>query len=281
MKTVMLGFIAETLIHCGTGRSAGIIDLPFAREAATDFPFIAGSSLKGALRDRARRRNSANDDDSINCVFGDQNKAGSILVSDARLLLLPVRCLSGTYRWVTCPLLIERYQRDLKRCAIPITPPTLSVQKPDETRYALANESDNGTLWLEELEFELAGECPSDLVQAIVPAIKHLTTRDRLASQLVVVSDDDFAWFARYALSVQARNVLDKETKTSKNIWYEESLPPDTVLYAMITARNNDDAAGLAADWFTDTDPYLQVGGNETVGFGWVAVSLISGGDIS
>src|SRR3954462_11795203 len=96
VKTTMLGFLAETAIHCGAGRSAGIIDLPVAREAATDYPFIPGSSAKGALRDLARRRNFT--EDELHRVFGKHDHAGNLLISDARLLLLPVRCLSGAYR---------------------------------------------------------------------------------------------------------------------------------------------------------------------------------------
>ena len=51
-------------------------------------------------------------------VFGTQQEAGELLISDARLALLPVRSLTGTYRWVTCPHLIERYRRDMKRAGI-------------------------------------------------------------------------------------------------------------------------------------------------------------------
>ena len=49
MRSAVIGLLAETSIHPGTGRSTGVVDLPVAREAATDYPFIAGSSLKGAL----------------------------------------------------------------------------------------------------------------------------------------------------------------------------------------------------------------------------------------
>ena len=82
----MFGFLAETSIHCGAGRSAGIIDLPVAREAATDYPFIAGSGLKGALRDRAESLGRSD----VAKLFGNPDQAGRLLVSDARLLLLPV-----------------------------------------------------------------------------------------------------------------------------------------------------------------------------------------------
>ena len=49
----------------------------------------------------------------------------------------------------------------------------------------------------------------------------------------MVLNDDDFTWFARFGLSIQARNVLEDGTKQSQNLWYEETLPPDTLLYAL------------------------------------------------
>ncbi len=87
------------------------------------------------------------------------------------------------------------------------------------------------------------------------------------------MADADFAWFARYALPVQARNVLDDETKQSLNLWYEEALPPDTLMYAIVASRG--DLARQAVDSLFQSDPYLQIGGNETVGEGWFAVSII------
>jgi CRISPR-associated protein Cmr4 len=275
MKTTMFGFLAETAIHCGAGRSAGIIDLPIAREAATDYPFIAGSGLKGALRERAESLGRSD----VAEIFGKPDQAGRLLVSDARLLLLPVRSLTGAYRWVTCPLLLERYGRDLARCGLPASVLEVAVPKIDGVAGALAP-GGTAKLYLEEREFAVGGECPNGVHEAITPLVRHEQTRKRLASQTVVLGDDEFAWFCRYALPIQARNVLEDGTKRSKNLWYEESLPPDTVLYALAMARDRDGQRALA-ELFPESDPYLQVGGNETVGHGWVAVSIRSGGGAS
>ncbi len=266
MKTMMLGFLAESAIHCGAGRSAGIIDLPIAREAATDYPFVAGSGLKGALRDRARSLGR----DDIEDTFGKPDQAGKLLVSDARLLLLPVRCLTGSYRWVTSPLVLERYRRDLARCGISAKWEGPAVG----SGRALA--SGSGKLFLEERELSIGGGVPEAIIKAIAPLVLHPETRTRLHSQLAVVNDDELAWFCRYAVPVQARNVLDDETKQSKNLWYEESLPPDTLMYTLLMAR--DEAAGrTVAAMLPEADPFLQIGGNETVGHGWVSVSIHGG----
>jgi CRISPR-associated protein Cmr4 len=275
VKTTMLGFLAETAIHCGAGRSSGIIDLPVAREAATDYPFIPGSSVKGALLDRARalEREPQERED----LFGKQSQAGKLLVSDARLLLLPVRSLAGAYRWVTCPLVLERYQRDLARCGLPLEGDAkLPNPRPGEVLAALAS-GDARVLYLEERELAVTDRCPPAWLESMKQLMRHAQTRDRLESQVAVVGNDEFAWFCRYSVPVQARNVLKPETKTSENLWYEESLPPDTVLYSMIMARDDGSRSALLA-MFPDTDPYLQLGGNETVGHGWVAVSARPGG---
>jgi CRISPR-associated protein Cmr4 len=276
MKMTMFGFLAETSIHCGAGRSAGIIDLPVAREAATDYPFIAGSGLKGALRDRAESLGRSD----VAKLFGNPDQAGRLLVSDARLLLLPVRSLTGAYRWVTCPLLLERYGRDLARCGLPVSVPTVTVPRAGGLAVALAPR-ETTKLYLEEREFAVGGECPNGVHEAIAPLIRHEQTRKRLDSQTVVLDDHEFAWFCRYALPIQARNVLKKDgTKRSENLWYEESLPSDTVLYALAMARDSDGQDALV-ELFPESDPYLQVGGNETVGHGWVAVSISSRGGAS
>lgn len=271
MKVAMLGLLAETPIHPGTGRSMGVVDLPVAREAATDYPVLAGSSLKGALRDKAETAAAvqAKGTAAVKAEesFGMPDRAGDLLVSDGRLLLLPVRSLTGAYRWVTCPHILERYRRDLSRAELSPMPNVPEVPP----RQALA--AGNGTLYLEERQFAISDAPPNDLEDALKPLVLHDETRKRLASQIAVLHDEDFAWFVRYGLSIQARNVLEDGTKKSKNLWYEESLPPDSLMYTLVAGRNDAALDALNA-LFPVNDPYLQTGGNETVGHGWFAVKV-------
>lgn len=262
MKGMMLCMLAETHIHPGAGSSEGFVDLPVAREAVTCYPVIAGSSLKGALRDASRGKA----DESI---FGDQDRAGEILVSDARLLLLPVRSLTGPYRWVTCPHILERLSRDMKLCGLSDGFDVVSVERGE----ALCK---GGMLFLEEREFRKHDGLDGKLIDALKRMIPHTQTASRLESQLVIVSDDDFQWFASYGLPVIARNKLD-DNKKSKNLWYEEALAPDTLMYSMIFERVGG-ALGKVKSIFGDK-PYLQLGGNETVGMGWFAVKILEQGE--
>lgn len=267
MNATMLGLLAETPIHPGTGRGMGVVDLPVAREAATDYPVLVGSSLKGALRDKMEMAKT----DNAKARFGEQDRAGELLVSDARLLLLPVRSLTGTYRWATCPHIIERYCRDLARCGLEPSPHVPDVDR----RSVLA--TGGGDLFLEERQFAVSGEPPDDLANVVAPLVLHEATRGRLRDRLAVLQDDDFAWFARYGLSIQARNVLEDGTKKSRNLWYEETMPPDTVMYAIVMGRSEESLRSLDA-LFSQGDPYLQAGGNETTGQGWFSVTVRSPG---
>lgn len=271
MKAKIVGLLAETPVHPGSGQDTGFVDLPVARESATDYPVIVGSSLKGALRDRARQEK--NDNADVDRVFGKQDDAGQLLVGDARLLLLPVRSLTRSYCWVTCPHLLERLGRDLGRAGKQDGElPSAQIEK----GQFLGLKASDTSLFLEERQFTRSGEVSVEVYEQIRRLFKHPETAKRLEERLVVLHDDDFVWFARFGLTVQARNVLDEVKKTSKNLWYEETIPPDALFYSLWGER----AAGTLDVVMSsfEKSPYLQVGGNETVGQGWFAVKFLDGG---
>jgi CRISPR-associated protein Cmr4 len=274
MNSSIVGMLAETSVHPGSGQSTGFVDLPVAREEATDYPVIVGSSLKGAFRERARER-GWDDGNRAERVFGEPDRAGQVLVSDARLMLLPVRSLNDSYKWVTCPHLVERLVRDLRRAGRlgrGFDPSTFEALKGADEFSALA--PDDGSLFLEERQFDRVDDVPGVVHDLVEPLVAHPETRNRLEDRLVVLKDRDFAWFARFGLSVDARNVLDDETKESKNLWYEETLPADSLFYAVLAPRsgNGDGVLDELDDLFADENAYLQVGGNETIGQGWMAL---------
>ena len=271
MKTLILGLLAETSVHPGAGQDTGFVDLPVAREAATDYPVVVGSSFKGALLDRAR--SECWEEKVRDRVFGQQENAGSLLVSDVRIVLLPVRSLVSHYKWITCPHLLERLRRDLSRADFEGEP----LPVPDVAKGQFLGAGD-GPLFLEERQFAKGGELPSSVTDLLGRLVPHAETRKRLAQQVVILHNDDFAWFARFGLAVNARNSLDKEKKTSQNLWYEECIPPDSLFYALLADRNGGAALEEVHKMFKER-PYIQVGGNETIGQGWLAVQPLKGGD--
>jgi CRISPR-associated protein Cmr4 len=92
-----------------------------------------------------------------------------------------------------------------------------------------------------------------------------------------------FAHLSRFATPVNAHVRINNQTKTVEPgaLWYEETLPPETVLYAMLIAnasRKEDDSATQAQIIkdnivnHLESHHFLQIGGNETVGMGWCKV---------
>ena len=265
MQHKLFSLLSETSVHAGCGRSSGFVDLPFAREAATDYPVLVGSSVKGSFRDLARATWEKSQTDK---VFGKQDDSGKVLISDARLLLLPVRSMTGAYKWVTCPHLLERFSRDQKRAGVEMQEFDLSIE-----RYS-ALAKGGGELFLEEREFKYQGSLPEGLVERLTPLLPYGPSAQRLKDQLVVLHDNDFAWFARYGLQVNARNVLDEITKESKELWYEETLPADSLFYLTLAGRAEQDVDSLAT--LLNESQFVQLGGNETVGQGWFTVQEVA-----
>ena len=116
-ETAILFIHALTGLHPGTGTALGVVDLPVQRERHTQWPTIPASSLKGVLRECCRREKGG-DDPALLAVFGskpgsDQEHAGALALTDARLLAFPVRSLRGVFAWVTCPAVLYRLRRDL------------------------------------------------------------------------------------------------------------------------------------------------------------------------
>ena len=67
-------------------------------------------------------------------------------------------------------------------------------------------------------------------------------------------------------LPIIARNVL--ENGESKNLWYEQVLPAETVLYTIIQENGNDLANALDGQ-------IVQIGANATIGYGYCKFELI------
>lgn len=278
--SIAIGFLAETALHPGTGQSIGSIDQPVAREGGTNLPFIPGSSLKGSLRNAtdADKRNfgaSIQDGD-------EQDSQGLTLFGDIRLALLPIRSSVSAYRWATCPLLLERFQRDVSRCkGTAAWEHLLSFAVPEVApSKALSADPLKARLYLEERTFEIVGAPDGRIAAALAMLIPsgepYERARARVAKQLLIMSDDDFGWFASFGLPVQARNQLAPETKTSQNLWYEEYLPADTLMYA-IAAPRGATSNGAFADLVKKLGErqWLQVGGNESVGRGLCRIHVV------
>ncbi len=284
----MLFIHALTGMHPGGGTALGAVDLPVQRERHTQWPMIAGASLKGVLRDVCR---GTIDNQEFLAAFGPETTnasdfAGALAFTDARLLAFPVRSLRGVFAWVTCPAVLDRLRRDVKLVAgyedrrPPAGP---AIDRP--ATAACPKQSDllvNGKrLLLEEFEFRRSGDDGHIADWVADNAVEDAPTAERLRRNLVVLHDDDFTHFARHATEVIARIGLDYETKTvrDKALFYEEFLPPETLFYAVVmaTASRNPgsetDASGMLK-LLTDIPPLVQIGADQTIGKGLCAIRI-------
>lgn len=301
-SNAILALQTETSLHAGIGQQSGGIDLPIQREAHTGWPCVYGSGVKGALRNLAEDLLGEGGKASIKLVFGPDTAnasehAGALAVGDARLLLLPVRSLTGHFKLVTCPAALARLARDARRLGIDdladlqVDPPTKACQGLSPAWHP----GKSTKLFLEEYRFDVQEKDVSDLIAKLARMVADPGFADRLQSQLVIVDDDTFKSFCDSATPVNAHVRLDSTTKTVETgaLWYEETLPSETLLYAPLSAqaarkRKTDEhgkevpemSAKQILEAVTRTlfeaHPYLQLGGNETVGMGWCRVRVVT-----
>ena len=231
-------------------------------------------------------------------VFGPEtanasDHAGSAQFTDARLLLLPVRSLAGTFAWVTSPLLLQRFRRDAGE-GEGLTLPTNVPQPTGETGCVVAptgcelrlQHQGQPRVVIEDL---LLNPTPDAVVAAwadklggyLFPATDPTSDywKKALEARLCVVSDNVLSFLLQTATEITARIQLEQEKKTVKRgaLWYEEALPAETVLYGLVVASPVMKVE--ATEVFTTIGDLvksaLQFGGSATVGRGLCQLQLI------
>jgi CRISPR-associated protein Cmr4 len=272
MATKLLFIQALTSIHAGTGQGVGTIDLPIARERATNLPVIPGSTLKGCLRAA-----STLPAESKSSIFGTGDRQGKLRVSDARLILLPVRCPGSTFVWATSPYVLRRFQRDCLLVAgtnapeiIP-NPNDLTAHLKDKTSGIEINGKPR--LVLEDLDFEIReGESKlwGEWISKRLYADADAAWRPEFEKRFAVLSDTNLDYLCEFATEVNAHiSIGESGTVEHGALWYEESLPAETVLVALVDFGNAEDAGVIPS--------LLRVGGNETTGQGLARLVLAGG----
>jgi CRISPR-associated protein Cmr4 len=277
METRPILVHALSPLHPGTGQATDVVDLPVARSRGTGIPFLPGSSLKGALR--ALRWKG--DPERAFAVFGPDTEhaalhAGALIVGDARLLALPVRSLHGVFARVSSPLLLALANRDLGQ-ERPV--PSVSRYGARVAPGSLCRATD-GRVYLEDLDLfaEEDGRLQSwtDLLAADVapPGVDP----SFFSARFLVVDDDTMAFVCETALQVDARIRINAETGTVSEgaLWLEESLPPETLLLAVLAAeRSRRDNVSMTPEEVldfalpaTEGGEVVQLGGNATTGRG-------------
>lgn len=313
-------YYAISPVHMGAGSAIGAIDSPIQREVHTQHPMFAGSGLKGALRHHFNRAWPRTEGDSskpnslINRIFGPDTAssdfAGALSLSDAQLVALPVRSLKGGFAYVTSPLALARLQRLALQAgldaawAVPavaenralISGSGLVGQRPGTPAGSVADQ-----LVLEAFEFTCVVDPALQKISAWIadhamPGSANAFFCAKFKADLVLISDTDFAHFARHAMVVEPHVRINDESGTAEDggLFYIENLPPETLMVGLAQAsierfkkgsRSNDSAALLNAPEILskvfagqgDALPgiggrLLQIGGDASTGRGLVLV---------
>jgi CRISPR-associated protein Cmr4 len=287
---------ALTPLSPGTGTAIDVIDQPIAREKATSLPFLPGATVKGVLRAGLQPpKSEAAAQERWQLAFGPEVKnahehAGALIFTDARLLLLPVRSERGVFAWATCPLVLRRFRRDLPPGhGCPPPPDALSDESVLVPATSVLLSGDRVTIEDLELKRESARtEVASTLGQWLSRRIfAHPQEQRDLHDRLAIVSDDAFTYLAQTATEVVARIRINSETRTvdQGGLWYEEALPAETILSALVVAHpgRREDKDEATAAWIIGVlDPVAAsvwtMGGKETVGRGRVRIARLSTG---
>lgn len=197
-KTLVMYIYAETPIHPGSGTIiSGAVDLPVQRERHTELPIIQGSSLKGVLRSGAEAVRIHKED--IDKIFGKPDRVGGVSVTDARILAFPVRTLRGVFGWVTCPLVLDRYKRDLTLAGVEVE---WEIPKPSEDKKVIASSDSNlivnGYIYVEDLQLEVEDadenleKLIKDILKGMPDSIEYGELRNKFKKDLIVISDEVF-----------------------------------------------------------------------------------------
>lgn len=296
-KQAAVFLYAISPVHMGAGQAIDVIDNPIQRERHTGHPCFAGSGIKGAIRHNFTALGG--DENHITLLLGpdstsDNLHAGAVSFGDAQMVALPIRSLKGGFIYATCPQALSRAQRLLGLTGVQVNWQVSSVK---ENTCLIINthlqSSHNQMLHLEAFEYEpvLSEELKTiaaDLsVRALPSSDEYAFFRQKLKSDLVVLSDTDFSYFAQNAMLVEPHVRINPETGTAKDggLFYTENLPPESILIAPLLAsqtrgkpENKMDALEVLNLMKQRMDgKLLQVGGDATTGRGLVVANVVEG----
>lgn len=298
MTTKILYLFTRTPLHVGAGASVGAIDQPIQRERHTGFPIIPASSLKGSFAHHwydtletsgeGEKSKKVRGKSVAAWLFGsdDPNEAftGALLFSEARVLAFPIRSAKGSYAWVTCPLALQRAQRDgINLPAIPAEP------KDSQAIFKIGSDSKlslpNDKIVLEEYCFDHSGTCPGGIAEALAKLVPDDALFHSITERLVILSNGLFSHFVTTACEVAQHVRICDETGTAEGtgLFNQENVPADTLFYSVLSAtkgrgesfknKKPEEALAEFAAKLTAVSNVFQFGGDASTGLGFTTVN--------
>jgi CRISPR-associated protein Cmr4 len=280
--------IIETLapLHVGAsaGEESGNLNLIF-RDQFTQTGIIPGSSIRGRFRADMRQDPRPKNEDykGYNYWYGqeapekgesDENKKDTteaqVKFEYASIVWLPVYCPNQPVVWVSCPRLLNRYQK------------LSGKSKPDHTiqSHTYYGAKDTITKLFFNLGFIRLDSSDKKLADYIPDKLENLKAGRDL---VLVVSDTEISMIHDMALYRQSRVALDRiEKKATGGAFFNvEALPEGTILTFPTAIKNKGKNDNSWQEYIADADikktKELYFGGLESIGFGRTNVTLYEG----
>ena len=267
--------IIETLapVHVGAaaGEESGNLNLIF-REQFTQTGIIPGSSVRGRFRADMRQDKRQKLDGGDNHWYGQEADRDNSEVKTteaiikfeyASIVWLPVYCPNQPVVLVSCPALLDRYQRMTGKPAHEFTPYNYFGKIPSKRLFF-----NLGFLTLKDEDKDLRHYLPDSLPH-------------KQRYPLVIVDDNDIAMIHDMALYRQSRVALEAAQKKAKKgaFFNLEALPEGTILSFPLAMRETHVGNEVKwEDYLIDADVgkprEFYFGGLESIGFGRTLVTL-------
>lgn len=267
METKLFKIRLVTNLHMGSGEvNFNFIDNQVQRDPITEYPNMHSSGIKGALREYF---SGIENKDYIREIFGsentekDDNKQGGISFIEGKLLSIPVRSNKKSYYMGTTIEIIREYvefsnlfgknTENLKEIKEELEKIHKKLTETGKKVCVLGHEEKG--LLIESFENnEIDFYAESDVLNKVLGI-----------EDIVVIKEENFKDEISKRLPVIARNQL--ENGVSKNLWYEEVVPRETVFYTGLVNSQN-------IDKFEDfckklEENLVQIGANATIGYGF------------
>lgn len=289
---------AVSPVHMGAGTAFGLIDSPIQRERHSGHPLFAGSGIKGAIRHRFQSLPGWQDENLLNRLFGPEGGdlyAGAVSFGDAQLVAFPVRSTKEGYVYATCPLALARAARLFTLLGKEGFPDGGFSVAAEHCRLLNPDLLTGAMLQLEAFAYTAHPLAESGPLKAVADWLaQHALPagaawdyfRQKLARDLVLLSDTDFAWFVNNATCVEPHVRIKDDTGTADDggLFYVENLPPESLLVASLlaSAERSGREDGLPAEAIVSQvrggidGQRVQFGGDATTGRGQVVVTVFA-----
>ena len=237
----------------------GIIDNLIQRDVLTTYPNINSSGFKGALREHCKKCK----DVDITNIFGSAPDAkimeqGNYRFFDCRLLALPARTDREPYVLVTCAQALNEFLESAELFKID---DWRKCEKVKDVQTAVAN-CNRGGWWkggkLSVEDFDYRSVCAAQY--------QILNKLFDSNYKVLLVPNKDFSVLCDdFHLPVVARNCLETG---KENLWYEQVLPRESVLYTIIQSPDNEECV-------FGEEMLVQIGANASIGYGFCKMKKI------